>query len=145
MSGLNKVQLIGHLGKDPELRHTQNNMQICKFSLATTEQVPSGNGERKDKTAWHNITIFGKQAEVASRYLKKGRQVYLEGRLDYGSYVDKQGIKRYTTDIIVHKLVFLGSNDSQPNAGYSSSTPPQTSTNYTPESDQFEDSENIPF
>jgi len=112
MAGLNKVMLIGRLGKDPELRHTHNNTAICKFSLATSEQIPSANGERQERTAWHNITIFGKQAEVANRYLKKGQEVYLEGRLEYGSYDDRQGVKRYTTDIIVNKFVFIGGRSS---------------------------------
>ena len=162
MAGLNKVQLIGHLGKDPELRHTQTNMPICKFSLATTEQIPSQNGERKERTSWHNITIFGKQAEVASRYLKKGRQVYLEGRLEYGSYDDKQGVKRYTTDIIVNKFLFLGNREGgggmgpssgstqEPSAGnYGSDSQSygnqsQQNYDYVPEGDQFTD-EDIPF
>jgi len=168
MAGLNKVQLIGHLGKDPELRYTQNNTGLVKFSLATSEQFTAANGERQDRTAWHQITIFGKQAETANRYLKKGSQVYLEGRIEYGSYEDRQGIKRYTTDIIVNRFLFLdkkgestggnfgpasGSTHEQSPAGYGSSSEApgqshgggQKPQSYDiPEGDQFTD-EDIPF
>ena len=131
MGSLNKVQLIGNIGKDPELRHTQSNTPYCKFSLATTEKIK----DKEDKTSWHNITIWGKQAEVANRYLQKGKQVYLEGRLEYGSYEDRQGVKRYTTEIVVNNFVFLGGKSGQQK---------MQSTERVPETDQFTD-EDIPF
>ncbi|PIE02028.1 MAG: single-stranded DNA-binding protein [Acidobacteria bacterium] len=163
MAGLNKVQLIGRLGKDPELRYTQNNTALVKFSLATSEQYTGPNGDRQEKTAWHQITIFGKQAETANRYLRKGRQVYIEGRIEYGSYEDRQGIKRYTTDIIANRFLFLGGKDDNSGGGFgpaSGSTHESSSQSYgapaqsygekqpqnydIPEGDQFAD-EDIPF
>jgi len=165
MAGLNKVQLIGRLGKDPELRYTQSNTAYVKFSLATTESFQGSNGERQEKTSWHNITIWGKQAETANRYLRKGRQVYLEGRLEYGSYEDRQGVKRYTTDIVVNKFVFLGNREggqgmgpasgstqepgpasygSKSQASPASGEQSPQNYDYVPEGDQFTD-EDIPF
>lgn len=114
MAGLNKVMLIGHLGKDPEIRYTQQGMAVVNCSLATTEQWNDKNtGERQEKTEWHRIVIFGKPAETFEKYLSKGRQVYVEGRLQTSSY-EKEGQTHYATDIIVSNFQFLGGKgDSQ--------------------------------
>ena len=119
MAGLNKVMLIGHLGRDPEIRYTQQGMAVVNCSLATTEQWSDKNtGERQEKTEWHRIVIFGKQAETFEKYLSKGRQVYVEGRLQTSSY-EKEGQTHYATDIIVSSFQFLGGRgDNQDGGGY---------------------------
>ena len=108
MASLNKVTLIGNLGKDPEMRYTQSQQPFAKFSLATSE-VFTSNGERQEKTQWHNIVIWGKQAEIAGRYLKKGKQIYCEGIIEYREYEDKDGQRRFFTEIKVFRFLMLGS------------------------------------
>ncbi len=107
MSSLNKVLLIGRLGRDPELRYTRNQTPFAKFSLATSEQF-TVEGERREKTEWHQLVVWGKQAEIANRYLKKGKQVYVEGRIEYRDY-EQDGQKKFFTDIRVDRFVMLGS------------------------------------
>lgn len=109
MGSLNKVTLIGNLGKDPELRYTKNQKPFCRFSMATTEEYTDQSGQKQKNTQWHNITAWGKQAEIISRYLQKGRSVYIEGRLEYREYDDQNGQRRNITDIRLEKFVFLGS------------------------------------
>lgn len=106
---VNKVTLIGNLGKDPELRYAQSGSAVASFSLATSEQWKDQEGNPQERTSWHNIVIWGKLAEIAAEYLKKGRKVYLEGRLQYRDYEDKSGNKRYVTEVVVNDLVMLGS------------------------------------
>ena len=116
MASLNKVTLIGNLGKDPELRYTKSQTPFAKFSMATTERFTS-NGEQREKTEWHNITVWGKQAEIAGRYLKKGRQVYLEGRIEYREFEGQDGQKRYFTEIKADRFLMLGPRDGQGGGG----------------------------
>lgn len=112
MAGVNKVILIGNLGKDPELRRTPSGTAVCSFSLATTERYRGRDGERQEKTEWHNIVAWAKQAEAANQYLKKGRSAYIEGRISTNSWDDKDGNKRYRTEIVANAIQFLGgSND----------------------------------
>lgn len=109
MSSLNKVTLIGNLGRDPEVRYTQDQKPFCKFSLATTEKYTTQSGESRDRTEWHNLVIWGKQAEIAGRYLHKGKQIYVEGRIQYRESDDPAtGQKRYFTDIVVNRFLMLG-------------------------------------
>lgn len=111
MAGLNKVILIGNLGRDPEIRYSQQGLAVVNFSLATTESWTDRNtGERQDKTEWHRIVVFGKQAETCEKYLSKGKQVYIEGRLQTRSW-EKDGQTHYTTEIVVSNFMFLGSRD----------------------------------
>jgi len=106
---LNKVQLIGHLGKDPELRYTSNGQAVATFSLATNESYkPAGSEEWQEKTEWHNIVAWGRLAEIASEYLNKGKQAYIEGRLQTRSWDDQNGMKRYTTEVVANDLILLG-------------------------------------
>lgn len=105
--GINKVILVGNLGNDPETKYTQSGMAICTLSVATTSVRKDKEGNQQEKTEWHRVKLFGKTAEVAQEYLAKGRQVYIEGRLEYGSY-DKDGVKHYTTDIIADDMQMLG-------------------------------------
>jgi single-strand DNA-binding protein len=108
MAGINKAILIGNLGKDPELRYTPGGQAVASFSLATSEKWRDKDGVMQDKTEWHNIVVWGRQAEMAKEYLSKGRQVYIEGRIQTRSWEDKDGNKRYTTEIVAQRVQFLG-------------------------------------
>ena len=107
--GVNKVILLGNLGKDPEVKYTQSGMAVARFSLATTERAKDKDGNWQDKTEWHNLVAFGRTAEVAGEYLKKGRTVYIEGALRTSSWDDKEsGQKKYKTEVIINDLVMVG-------------------------------------
>ena len=119
MASVNKVILIGNLGRDPEIRYTQAGDPIANFSLATSENWTDKSGQRQERTEWHRVEVFGKPAQVARDYLSKGRPVYIEGSIRYEEYTDKDGIKRNTTRVRVSgpnsRLVLLGSrNDGGP-------------------------------
>lgn len=115
MSGsLNKVILIGNLGKDPELKMTPGGQALARFSLATTETWKTPQGEKKEKTEWHRIVVWGKQAEIAEKYLRKGKQIMIEGRIQYGEYTDQAGVKKTTCDIRCDNFVMLGRLDESP-------------------------------
>ena len=106
---VNKVILIGNLGKDPEVKYTPSGMAVAKFSLATTERHKDKDGQWQDRTEWHNLVAFQRTAEIAGEYLKKGRTVYIEGSLRTSSWDDKEsGQKKYKTEIVVNDLVLLG-------------------------------------
>jgi single-strand DNA-binding protein len=105
--GVNKVILVGNLGNDPDIKYTQGGMAICTLSLATTTVRKDREGNAQEKTEWHRVKLFGKLGEIAGEYLTKGRQVYVEGRLEYGSF-EKDGVKHYTTDIIGDEMQMLG-------------------------------------
>jgi len=105
--GLNKVQLIGYLGKDPENRFTANGKAVANFSIATSESWKDKDGDQQEKTEWHNIVMFDKVAEIAEKYLKKGSRVYVEGKLQTRKWEDKEGKDRYTTEIVVNQLLML--------------------------------------
>jgi single-strand DNA-binding protein len=109
MSGVNKVILIGNLGGDPDLRRTNSGLAVSNLRIATTEVFTTRDGEKSKRTEWHRVTAFGRLAEICNQYLKKGRQVYIEGRLQTREYVDKKNEKRYATDIIATNMVMLGS------------------------------------
>jgi single-strand DNA-binding protein len=106
--GVNKVILVGHLGQDPDMRFTPSGQGVCELRLATSESWNDKNGQRQERTEWHRIVVWGKRAEVCSKYLAKGRQVYVEGRIQTRSYDDKEGQKRYITEIIATEVQFLG-------------------------------------
>jgi single-strand DNA-binding protein len=113
MAGINKVIIIGRLGNDPEVRYTPSGAAVAKFSVATSEEWKDKNtGEKKERTEWHRITVWGKLGEICGEYLSKGRQVYVEGRLQTSSYDDKDGVKRYSTEIVASDVQFLGSKES---------------------------------
>ncbi len=107
MAGLNKVMLIGHLGKDPEMRYTASGLAIANISLATTERVKG-----EDRTEWHRIVAWGRLAETCGQYLGKGRQVHIEGRIQTRDWEDKDGNRRTTTEIVAYDLIMLGGRDS---------------------------------
>ncbi len=107
MAGVNKVILVGNLGADPEIRYTASGTAVCRLSIATSRRFTDRQGNRQEETAWHRVDAWGKLAEICGQYLSKGRQVYIEGRLKYGSY-EKDGVKHYTTDIIAENMQILG-------------------------------------
>ncbi|MBX3615909.1 single-stranded DNA-binding protein [Nitrosomonas sp.] len=108
MASVNKVILIGNLGKDPETRYMSNGEAVTNITLATTDTWKDKNGEKQEKTEWHRVTFYRKLAEIAGEYLKKGRPVYVEGRLETRKWTDKNGVERYTTDIIATDMKMLG-------------------------------------
>lgn len=108
MAGVNKVILIGNLGKDPEVRSLEGGTKVASFSLATTEGYKGKDGNRVEQTEWHNIVLWRALAELAEKYLRKGSQIYLEGKIRSRSYDDKEGIKRYITEIVGDQMTFLG-------------------------------------
>lgn len=104
---LNKVLLIGNLGRDPEMRSLPSGQPVANFSLATTRKWKDRDGNRKEETEWHNIVVFGRQAEIAGQYLTKGKQIYIEGRIQTRNY-EKDGVKHYRTEIICDNFQMLG-------------------------------------
>ena len=122
---VNKVILIGNLGKDPEIKYTPSGTAVAKFSLATNERYKDKAGEWQDRTEWHNVVLWQRLAEIAGEYLKKGGKVYIEGKLQTRSWEDKQsGQKKYMTEIVANDLVLLGgrSEGSGESGGYSRSS-----------------------
>ena len=114
MASVNKVILIGNLGRDPEMRYTQSGQAVTNFTLATTESWTDKNsGQKQEKTEWHRIVAWGKTGELCAQYLAKGRSVYIEGRLQTREWEDKEGIKRSTTEITANTVQFLGSPRSE--------------------------------
>ena len=105
---VNKVILLGRLGQDPELKYTPGGAAVCNFSVATTESWTDKQGQKQEKTEWHRIVVWGKLAELCNQYLAKGRQAFVEGRLQTRSWDDKDGSKRYTTEIMANTVQFIG-------------------------------------
>jgi single-strand DNA-binding protein len=112
--GLNKVMLIGNLGADPELRYTPNGQAVCDVRLATNESWMDKNGQKQERTEWHRIVFWGKPAEIVKQYMGKGQRMYIEGRLQTRSWDDKEGNKRYSTEIVANDFMFLSSRDGAP-------------------------------
>ncbi len=116
--GINKVIIVGNVGKDPETRYTAGGSAITTLSVATSEQwKDKQTGENKEHTEWHRVKFFGRLAEIAGEYLRKGSQVYVEGRLKTDKYTDKEGVERYATDIIADEMQMLGSRQSGEGGG----------------------------
>ena len=107
MSGVNKVILVGRLGNDPEIRYTQQGVGVTNFNIATSENWIDKSGQKQERTEWHRIVVWGKMAETCSQYLAKGRQVFVEGRLQTRQWDDKDGGKRYTTEVVAATVQFL--------------------------------------
>ena len=143
MAGVNKAIVVGNLGNDPEIRYAANGSAIASISVATSERWKDKNsGEQQERTEWHRIKLFGRQAELAGEYLKKGSQVYIEGRIQTSKYQDKDGNDRWSTEIVAREMTFLGGRgggggDSQ---SASSASPPQRDSG---PSGDFDD--DIPF
>ena len=142
---LNKVHLIGRLGRDPEVRYMPNGDAVCNFSLATSEKFTDKSGNKAENTSWHNIVIYRKLAEIAGQYLKKGSQVYLEGKIQSRKYTDKNGVERTAYEIVCHEMKMLGGNEApmQPAPPANQEPlPPPAARNAAPPSD---DDSDLPF
>ena len=113
MASVNKVILLGNLGRDPEVRFTQGGTPVANFTMATTDRWSDPSGEKKEKTEWHRIVVWGKQAEIAGEYLRKGRPVFVEGSLQTREWTDREGNKRYTTEVRAQRLQLLGRPDDR--------------------------------
>ena len=111
MASVNKVIIIGNLGRDPEMRMTQGGTAVCQLNIATTRVYTNRSNDKVEETEWHRVVVWGKQAESCSQYLSKGRQVYIEGRLQTRNYDDKDGVKKYITEVVADVVQFLGSRD----------------------------------
>lgn len=147
--GVNKVILVGNLGKDPEVRVTQSSLPVASFSLATSERRKDQSGNWTNHTEWHRITAFGKLADFCSNYLKKGKQVYLEGKIRTSKWQDKEGKDRYTTDIIADSIQFVGAREGANDSGYTAGDMPAAQSvaamDDAPAQDVAFDDDDIPF
>jgi single-strand DNA-binding protein len=158
MAGLNKVMLIGNLGRDPETRRTSGDRSVTEFSLATSESWNDREGNRQERTEWHRIVVWGPLGELCARYLTKGRQVAIEGSIKYRKYEDKEGVEKYATDIVASNVVFLSDGGRRGGEG---GAPPQGGGSHdgggrnddrgssyqpsAPEADSFSGDDDIPF
>lgn len=140
MASVNKVILVGNLGKDPELRYMANGEAVANFSIATTDSWKDKEGKKQERTEWHNIVIYRKLAEIAGDYLKKGRTVYIEGRLQTRKWQTKEGQDRYTTEIIADQMQMLGGREDA-NNHQQQSTPAQVPSTQQNGFDAFDDDE----
>jgi single-strand DNA-binding protein len=111
MASVNKVILIGNLGRDPETRYTTGGDAVTNLRIATTDTWKDKAGEKQEKTEWHTVVLFGRQAEIAGEYLKKGRPVYIEGRLQTRKWTDKEGVEKYSTEVVGDRMQLLGSRE----------------------------------
>jgi single-strand DNA-binding protein len=144
---VNKVILVGNLGKDPELRYTPAGTAVATFSLATSERFKGKDGQMQDKTEWHNIVVWSKLAEICGKYLHKGKQVYIEGRIQTRSYDDRDGNKRYMTEIVAEQMRMLGRSGEE-GGGYSPEPRESRPSGGRPESQRtpaYEDFADPPF
>jgi single-strand DNA-binding protein len=108
MASVNKVILLGNLGRDPETRYTTDGGAVTNLNIATSEQWKDKSGEKQERTEWHRVVLFGRTAEIAGEYLKKGRSVYIEGRLQTRKYTDKDGVEKYSTEIVADRMQLIG-------------------------------------
>ena len=135
-SGVNKVILIGRLGGDPEVRYTTNGGAVANFNMATNESWVDKSGQKQERTEWHRVIAWGKLGELCGQYLAKGRQAYVEGKLQTRQWTDKEGAKRYTTEVVALNVQFLGSPGDRPTAStnndFSNPVPPDFDNAATP-------------
>ncbi len=131
-SGVNKVIIIGRLGKDPEVRYTSSGGAVTNFNMATNESWTDKSGQKQEKTEWHKIVVWGKMGELCGQYLSKGRQAYVEGRLQTREWQDKEGQKRYTTEIVAMNVQFLGGPGGEKSAAGDSSFAPSQGSDFEP-------------
>lgn len=132
MAGVNKVLILGRLGKDPEVRYTADGKAIASLSVATSTQSKDAAGNKTEYTEWHRVSAFNKAAEAAGMYLKKGDRLFVEGSLRTRKWVDQSGVERYATDIVAGRLEFLGEKHTQNPQNYA---PPESSTDGFPDDD----------
>jgi single-strand DNA-binding protein len=145
MSSVNKVILLGRLGQDPELKNTPSGQSVCNFSIATTESWnDKSSGQKQERTEWHRVVVWGKLAEISNQYLAKGRQAYVEGKIQTRSWEDDKGNKRYSTEILAKDIVFVGSN-SEKNDALKDAHNKNESGDYNVKTDANFASDDIPF
>lgn len=146
---VNKAILVGNLGKDPELKYTPAGTAVCTFSLATTEKYKDKSGQMQDKTEWHNIVVWAGLAEICGKYLTKGKQVYIEGRIQNRSYDDRDGNKRYISEIVASEMQMLSRAGEQggggPATGGNRPAPAPQQKASREEDTQFNPDDDIPF
>ena len=140
MSSVNKALIIGNLGQDPEIKYTQSGSPVANLSVATSERWKDKNtGEQKEQTEWHRVVVFGRLAEIAEQYLKKGSKIFVEGKIQTRDWEDADGNKKYTTEVVAREMTMLDSKASMSSDAPSSDSPSKE----TPKDDSFE--EDIPF
>lgn len=144
MSGVNKVIIVGRLGADPELKTVTGGQSVARLSIATSENWTDKQGQKQERTEWHRIVVWGKLAELCGKYLTKGRQAYVEGRLQTRSWEDQQGQKRYATEIVANTVQFLGSTQGMSEGRQSHSDGGFPTQDFGPEP-AFDSSDEIPF
>lgn len=139
MASVNKAILIGNLGADPELRYTPSGSAVATFNIATTDKWKGKDGQMQERTDWHRIVLWERQAEIAKEYLRKGSAVYIEGRIQTRNYEDKEGVKRYVTEIIGQRMQLLGGRPGAAGEGGAPEVPP------APPSDLDREDDDLPF
>lgn len=142
MAGVNKVILLGNLGRDPEVRHLENGRAVANFSIATSETYKNKQGEKVTNTEWHNLVLWTPLAEIAEKYLKKGNQVYIEGKLTSRSYEDKDGVTKYITEVVGREMTLLGGG---PRSEETSPATPTTEKVATPVVEDTGEIDDLPF
>ncbi len=143
MAGINKAIIVGRLGRDPEVRYTTDGRAISNFSIATSDEwKDKDTGEKKERTEWHRIVAFGKLGEICGEYLSKGRQIYIEGRIQTREWEDKEGNKRYTTEIVASQMLMLGTKDS---GGSTNALAESKSSDHQETPDSTPQDDDIPF
>ena len=140
MSGINKVILVGRLGADPEMKKTSTGQTVTRINLATSENWVNRDGERQEKTEWHRIVVWGKLGESCANHLSKGRQVYIEGRLQTRSWETEKGDKKFSTEVVANQVLFLGSGNTRPREKEE-----EKSAAYRPEESFDTKAEDLPF
>jgi len=121
-SSFNRITIVGHLGRDAEMKYTPQGTAVCSFSIASTERRKDKSGEYQDQTTWFRVTLFGKQAEAVSQYLQKGKQVFVEGRLRTEEYTDREGARRTSLEVTANEVHLLGSRQNEGSSGYAPTT-----------------------
>jgi len=139
MASVNKAIIIGNLGQDPELKYMPSGDAVCNFTIATKDTWKDRDGNQQEKTEWHRIVAFRRVAEICGEYLKKGKQVYIEGKIQTRSWEDKDGVKRYSTEIVADRMQMLGRRDEEPE---SAPAPPPAETGAPADKD---DEDDLPF
>jgi single-strand DNA-binding protein len=145
MSGVNKVIIIGRLGADPELKTVTGGQNVARLSVATSENWTDKQGQKQERTEWHRVVVWGKLAELCGKYLSKGRQCYVEGRLQTRSWEDQQGQKRYATEVVANTVQFLGSNQGASNEARAQNNESGFPTQDFGPEPSFDTSDEIPF
>ena len=142
---VNKAILVGNLGKDPELRYTPSGTAVCTFTLATSERFKNKQGEQQDRTEWHNIVVWAGLAEICGKYLTKGKQVYIEGRIQNRSYDDRDGNKRYISEVVANEMQMLSRSGDQGGGGGGRPTTPPEEPSASSQEPPFNPDDDIPF